>query len=127
MNKKSQGLPLSTIVIAVVVLVVLLVLVGIFTGYFGDFVPSLTAAGEKTCPEEQIKDECDAVLEKRVYGNFGDSVPSDKVCCKQLPDCVGDDFCADEDECRKLPQRHKIIRETACKAEGKVCCVVQID
>ena len=125
MNKKSQGLPLSTIVIAVVVLVVLLVLVGIFTGYFGDFVPSLTAAGEQTCPEEQIKDECDAVLEKRVYGNFGDSIPSGKVCCKSLPDCSEtNQFCAFESNCRG--RGHKIMRETTCKQEGKICCIAAV-
>jgi len=123
MNKKAQGLSLSTIVIAVVVLIVLIVIVGIFTGYFGKFVPSLIGAGEQTCPEEQIKDECDEVLEKRVYGNFGDNVPSDKVCCKPLPDCTGDDrFCATEQGCRDASS--DILRGTTCKLTGKICCVV---
>ncbi|MBI2664920.1 hypothetical protein HYX10_06295 [Candidatus Woesearchaeota archaeon] len=87
MFKKAQGLPLSTMVIAAVVLIVLIILVGIFTGYFGKFVPGLEAATERTCLGAGIssdKAECDPETERQIFGNFGSSVPPGNVCCKSL-------------------------------------------
>ena len=81
MTKKAQGLSLNTIIIAAVVLIVLLILVGVFTGYFGKFLPSFMAGAEKTCPDEQIKNECNFETEKPVLGNFNPALPEGKVCC----------------------------------------------
>tara|TARA_Y100000310_G_scaffold297326_1_gene330231 strand:+ start:63 stop:377 length:315 start_codon:yes stop_codon:yes gene_type:complete len=81
MAKKAQGLSLNTIVIAAVVLIVLLILVGVFTGYFSNFLPSFMAGAEKTCQDEQIKNECDFEIEQPVFGNFNPPLPEGKVCC----------------------------------------------
>ena len=90
MHKKAQGLSLTTIVIAAAVLIVLIVLIGIFTGYFGDFVPSLKAAGEQQCSlaagytHEDESDGCgDAAT--RVYANFADGALAEgKICCREI-------------------------------------------
>ena len=85
MAKKAQGLSLNTMVIAAVVLIVLLILVGIFTGYFGSFVPSLKAAGEQTCDKTGYEgaDSCDPDTQRQLYGNFPDLDPG-QVCCKSV-------------------------------------------
>tara|TARA_B100000315_G_scaffold28857_1_gene24561 strand:- start:1504 stop:1935 length:432 start_codon:yes stop_codon:yes gene_type:complete len=90
MHKKAQGLSLNTIVIGAVVLIVLLILVGVFSGYFGKFVPGFMAGAEKTCPDEQIKNECDFEIEKPVFGNFNPPLDEGKVCCR-LKDLETDD------------------------------------
>ena len=81
---KAQGLSLNTMVVAAIALIILIVLVGIFSGYFGDFVPGLKAAGQRTCaaPYETFPGECPSDY-NRIYGNFAEgSVKEGDVCCK---------------------------------------------
>jgi len=90
MNKRAQGLSLTTIVVAAVVLVVLVILVGIFTGYFSDFVPTLVAGGQQTCSADGFNKRLTsggcADDETRVYGNFGKNLRDDQICCKEKRD-----------------------------------------
>jgi len=83
---KAQGLSLNTMVMAAIALIILLVLVGIFSGYFGDFVPKLSAAGERQCSAEGFSTPLESVGctedEQRVYGNFGDNLDDGDICCK---------------------------------------------
>lgn len=53
-NKKGQGLPLTTIIIAAVGLIVLVVLVAIFTGRIGGFGTGVTQAQKITCSDACI-------------------------------------------------------------------------
>jgi len=46
MNKRGQGLPLNTIIIAIIVLVVLVVLIAIFVGRIGKFDQDINKEGE---------------------------------------------------------------------------------
>ena len=136
MLKKAQGLSLNTMVIAAIVLIVLIVLVGIFTGYFGDFVPSLKAASERSCPEEQIKDECDSETEKQVFVNFGNDFPDDVVCCKKVRErCgefeagnpVGETACYEPQNCKNddAPIRSGAEKgDWSCTGLTSKCCRV---
>jgi hypothetical protein len=49
MTKKSQGLSITTIIVAAIALVVLVVLVAIFTGRIGGFSAGIDAAQNKYC------------------------------------------------------------------------------
>jgi len=53
-NKKGQGLPLTTIIIAAVGLIVLVVLVAIFTGRIGGFGKGVETAGTLQCNDACI-------------------------------------------------------------------------
>lgn len=53
-DKKGQGLPLTTIIIAAVGLIVLVVLVAIFTGRIGGFGKGVAEAGELRCTDACI-------------------------------------------------------------------------
>ena len=83
MQKKAQGMTLHTIVIAAIVLIILIVLIGIFTGYFGKFLPGFTAASERECTGDfaPAYRECpDGTTQ--VFGNFKGTLDPEEVCCK---------------------------------------------
>ena len=50
-NKKGQGLPLNTIIIAIIVIVVLVIIILIFTGQLGTF--AQTANRDQACRDLQ--------------------------------------------------------------------------
>ena len=81
MTSKGQGLSLNTIIIAAVVLIVLVVLVGVFTGYFGNFLPEFMGASERVCEPENIKSECDVDTERQIFGNFNPPLEPGQNCC----------------------------------------------
>tara|TARA_Y100000310_G_C20500368_1_gene723673 strand:- start:325 stop:699 length:375 start_codon:yes stop_codon:yes gene_type:complete len=124
MHKKAQGLSLNTMVIAAIVLIVLLILVGVFSGYFGSFVPNLQSATERTCEGDgfdKTKSQCSPGIEKRIYGNFGDSIEEGKVCCKMIEIC--EDFNGD---CKSAIE----CKETGGESKGplncgiaQICCI----
>lgn len=118
MNKKGQGLPLNTIIIAAIVLIVLVVLWAIFTGRMGVFskgVSDVTKGG--TCAEAggKVKTEiegCTAAC-TRVYGQFSD-VTAGEICCKPAKQeaCTGFYGDNNDKECGNLGQ-------TACEEQRK--------
>ncbi len=78
MNKKSQGLSINAIIVAVIALVVLVVLVAIFTGRICIFSQGVSEAG--TC--ESLGGTCDIGCdtgEVRSYGASG--CEDDDICC----------------------------------------------
>mgnify|MGYP001267900439 CR=1 FL=1 len=80
MNKKSQGLSINAIIVAVIALIVLVVLVAIFTGRIGIFSKGVGEAGScdsigGTCDSDS---DCDTG-EVRSYGASG--CENDYICC----------------------------------------------
>jgi len=55
MNKKAQGLPLNTIIIAIIVIVALVVIILIFTGQITIFQGSAGGAGDFSCVDDQTQ------------------------------------------------------------------------
>ena len=89
MNKKGQGLPLNTIIIAAIVLIVLVVLWAIFTGRMGVFTKGLKTTTEQSvlCTSDvvggTVKDTaklCTDIGGTIISGTFT-GVTGDKVCC----------------------------------------------
>lgn len=107
MNKKGQGLPLNTIIIAAIVLIVLVVLWAIFTGRMGVFSKGVSdvTKGEgcveaggviKLETEGGCNEACPAI-----YGNFKD-ISTGQVCCRPVGRCTGGIGCsiaASENQC----------------------------
>ena len=128
--RKAQGLSLNMIVIAAVVLIVLVVAVAIFTGYFGRFVPGLQAATQRECTGDDyttpLASQGCSESEVQVFGNFGDTLEPDEICCKknEAKASLGGgstDACAYEcvdDGCGRASDTPK----TGTCAPGKVCC-----
>ncbi len=108
MDKKAQGLPITTIILAILGIVVLVILFAILTGRMAIF-----AGAANECPGvclanptdvqkvgasvvsgvlEIDRSDCDPVTEKRLYGNFiasgvrgEDNQPVVcNVCCQRL-------------------------------------------
>jgi len=87
-NKKSQGLPINVIVIAVIGLIVLGVVIGIFSGKFGDFTSGVESIGNpaETCLEQSSPgattnlrdDNCES---DEVSILSRDTVGKGKKCC----------------------------------------------
>ena len=79
--KKSQGLSLNFMAIAVLILVVILVVIGIFTGVMGDVVPFFNE--QKECPARGGNcgnSECDDIGGTPVFG-LGCSENNKEYCC----------------------------------------------
>ncbi len=132
MNSKAQGLPLSTIVIAGMVLVVMVVLIAIFTGGIGHFGPDIKSASEQKCTGEgyTVRSESAGCLqgETQSFGNFGSSVGSGQICCRNsLQKCeedgITDRFCvASESNCQAASSSATVIYGTTCEIDGELCC-----
>lgn len=74
-NRKSQGLPLNTIIVAVLVLIVLVVIVLIFTGKMGFFRKSIEDCESKGGVESITPDKDGFACYK---------LEENKYCCIQL-------------------------------------------
>ncbi len=87
MNKKSQGLSINAIIIAVIALIVLVVLVAIFTNRLGIFSRGVEGTGDatKTCliQRGEIKDTCDATTEVSIASS--DAAREGGLCCRRTP------------------------------------------
>ncbi len=100
LNKRGQGISISTIIIAIISLVVLVVLILIFTGYFGGF--SMAVGGKTYCnsnsleyvkltadeqksvkvaKDSEVKSEDSCPFTQRRLGSFAD-IKVGQVCCK---------------------------------------------
>ncbi|MFT4309948.1 MAG: hypothetical protein ACMXYL_05690 [Candidatus Woesearchaeota archaeon] len=83
MNKKAQGLPLNTIIIAIIVIVVLVVIILIFTGQIRIFQlganPCVARGGFCTddCPSDR------AISQGNQY--CVDHSAAGNICCRGLP------------------------------------------
>jgi hypothetical protein len=85
-NKKGQGLPLNTIIIAIIVLVVLVVLVAVFTGRIGRVDTQLTQEQEKA--QEQARQLGEGTGEK-VFATEGQNCGSnDASTCRTSGACL---------------------------------------
>ncbi|MDP7263687.1 MAG: hypothetical protein QF436_03150 [Candidatus Woesearchaeota archaeon] len=78
MNKKSQGLSINAIIVAVIALIVLVVLVAIFTGRIGIFSKGVGEAGSCDSFGGTCDSDCDTG-EVRSYGASG--CENDDICC----------------------------------------------
>ena len=81
MNKKAQGLPLNTIIIAIIVIVVLVVVILIFTGQLRGFQIGAREASGTNCLD----------TEGQVCTFMGCSAPIDAKCPIGLRCCPRDD------------------------------------
>ena len=95
MNKRGQGLPINTIIVAAIALIVLVVLVAIFTGRLGGFSKGVaeTITCENSCKAFGMKsdyalnrEQCEADNARRyVPGEYSDLAKYGKVvCCCRL-------------------------------------------
>jgi hypothetical protein len=84
MNKKAQGMPLNTIVIAAIVLVVMVVLILIFTGRMGK-----TSQDLQTCQAQGgkcvTKGLCDPTIGEKLIEETSDCETNEE-CCITLRD-----------------------------------------
>lgn len=105
MNKKGQGLSLTTIIVAAIALIVLVVLVMIFTGRIGVFKGGVEKAGQEELVTMRL--------------NYGDCQPG-----KAAEDSfLGDLTAAGEDEAMKDTYRSDFNRVIGdCKALGEGDC-----
>ena len=86
LNKRGQGISISTIIIAIISLVVLVVLILIFTGYFGNFSRDITA--KASCADDQrvpsfVASDDNCPFTQRRLGSFAD-VGAGQVCCWEV-------------------------------------------
>jgi len=93
MNKRGQGLPINTIIVAAIALIVLVVLVAIFTGRLGGFSKGVaeTITCENSCKAFGMKSgdaptraDCENDNSRRyVPGEYADLTKfgGSKVCC----------------------------------------------
>ena len=72
MNKRGQGLSITTIIVAAIALIVLVVLIAIFTGRLGFFSKVLSEKEQNRCFEDLGGTcdtvACDSVTEVRAFG-----------------------------------------------------------
>jgi archaellum component FlaG (FlaF/FlaG flagellin family) len=92
MSKKSQGLSINTIVVAVIALIVIVVIVAMLTGKLGNFSKSVQDSGDptKTCLEQSGQILVAAQNECSDNAGFIQITSSDTIsqgdkCCKALP------------------------------------------
>jgi uncharacterized protein YxeA len=98
MNKKGQGLPLNTIIIAIIVLVVLVVIVAIFVRQTGDFEQDVGREGNLELIKMKVSyGACKPSVESET--NFVEkfNVESDAFARGQLKE----QFASLIDECKK--------------------------
>ena len=88
-QKKSQGLSITTIILAVLGLIILVALVALLTGRLGGFSKGVGEAGscekfcevtDKTKTASADEDACETAGGKYMPGNF-DDVTSGVCCC----------------------------------------------
>ena len=91
-NKKAQGLPLTTIIIAAVGLIVLVVLVAIFTGRIGGFGTAVQEAGDLKCTDACIASGYETGATKNQPLGDNEQCNGKKIlfrgdacCCKETP------------------------------------------
>lgn len=96
MDKRGQGLPLNTIIIALLVITVLVVVVVIFTGQTKNFTAGLRdcATSGGTC--EAGTDQCPAGYSKAPLSSCDKKDGKDQTCCIKVEEvkkkaCVSDD------------------------------------
>jgi hypothetical protein len=113
MDRKGQGLPLNTIIIAIIVLVVLVVLVAIFVGQIGGF-------------EEDLDTEANLrAISLRASSSY-DCVPNNAAVAAAVRDAAGTDSKLSPDEESsyeanvgvKVNKCRNLIEE-ACNADGE--------
>ena len=77
-DRKAQGLPLNTIIVAALVLIVLVVLILIFTGQMGDWIQGIGKSRKDECPDDSTMQEgpCDSETQVTVK-----ITPNGKYCC----------------------------------------------
>ncbi|HII30196.1 hypothetical protein COV22_04220 [Candidatus Woesearchaeota archaeon CG10_big_fil_rev_8_21_14_0_10_47_5] len=81
MTKKSQALPLNTIIIAIIVVVVLVILILVFTGRMGVFsreMRSCTQQGGECVKSEAVCKKLDGIV--RSSGDCSDDSGGDTCC-----------------------------------------------
>ncbi|MBW2970041.1 hypothetical protein KY319_02865 [Candidatus Woesearchaeota archaeon] len=79
LNKRAQGLPITTIIIAVIGLIVLVILVVLVQQQVTKTGKGLRNVSESNCPGEvaPIGTDCDII-----YGSYSDAPAGQKICCK---------------------------------------------
>ncbi len=131
MNKKGQGLPLNTIIIAIIVIVVLVVLVMIFTGHLNLWSREITNCESQTgqvCRDQCLPGEAKALTSK-CLGSDNKPIPG-LVCCKEK---TGIDIeeesnaCSDSggewaESCDNYISNLGIVFDDYGNNQGKVCC-----
>ncbi len=91
MNKRGQGLSITTIIVAAIALIVLVVLVAIFTGRLGIFSRFLGEREKNLCEGGDLGGRCGDVCdinEVRAFGAKGCS-ELEPICC--IPSEVNSD------------------------------------
>ncbi|RMD57703.1 hypothetical protein D6825_03220 [Candidatus Woesearchaeota archaeon] len=82
----GQGLPVSTIIIAILGLIVLLIVGGLVANRVGLFSSGSRAASEQKCVEgdnsPNVKMPLGTPCEEVIYGRFVDLGP-DEICCRK--------------------------------------------
>jgi hypothetical protein len=81
LSRKAQGLPLSTIVLAIIVLVVLVVLIMIFTGYFQKWTGQASEATDRTCSEADGEERTSCLSSEVEALGYFKSLGAGKKCC----------------------------------------------